>query len=143
MTRYRFCVYLNENIIYRYYFEKFFVVVYFVQQGVVGADEDLSKIKSKEAVTLFRVRSYNGRSTLVECRPVTGRTHQIRLHLAFLGCPVVGDTVYGKRHPSIPISRHFLHAAGLEIRLPEQEKTNTFEAPLPPDMLTVLEDLRE
>ena len=53
-----------------------------------------------------------------EFHPVTGRTHQIRLHLAFLGCPVVGDTIYGRRSPRSRWTRHFLHAWKLEVVLP-------------------------
>ena len=53
--------------------------------------------------------------TLVEAHPITGRTHQIRLHLAFLGCPVVGDTVYGRRKPTLPVGRQMLHAWRLRL----------------------------
>jgi 23S rRNA pseudouridine1911/1915/1917 synthase len=80
--------------------------------------------------------------TLLEVKPETGRTHQIRVHLAFLGCPVVGDTVYGRRHSSLPLKRHFLHAARLSIRLPGQERLTTFEAQLPPELAQALQDLR-
>lgn len=80
--------------------------------------------------------------TLLEVKPETGRTHQIRVHLAFLGCPVVGDTVYGRRHASLPLKRHFLHAARLSILLPGQERLSTFEAQLPPELAQALQDLR-
>ena len=56
--------------------------------------------------------------TPLEVHPLTGRTHQIRLHLAFLGCPIVGDKVYGRKKPTLPIDRQFLHAARLTIKLP-------------------------
>jgi 23S rRNA pseudouridine1911/1915/1917 synthase len=81
--------------------------------------------------------------TLLEVNPETGRTHQIRLHLAFIGCPVAGDRVYGRRRASIDLDRHFLHAARLTIRLPRQEKPRSFEAPLPPELLRTLERLRQ
>lgn len=80
--------------------------------------------------------------TLLEFHPLTGRTHQIRLHAAFLGCPVVGDTLYGRRHPSLPIKRHFLHAAKLTIRLPHEEEARSFNAPLPDELQEILENLR-
>lgn len=80
--------------------------------------------------------------TLLEVRPNTGRTHQIRLHLAFIGCPVAGDTIYGRRQPTIPLDRHFLHAARLSIRLPEEESPRTFVAPLPPELEQALSRLR-
>ena len=82
-----------------------------------------------------------GRFTLVEAHPVTGRTHQIRVHLASIGYPLVGDPVYGRRSPLVP--RHFLHAARLEIALPPAEtERKTFEAPLPDDLADALSELR-
>jgi 23S rRNA pseudouridine1911/1915/1917 synthase len=81
--------------------------------------------------------------TLLEVHPITGRTHQIRLHLKFIGCPVVGDTVYGRKTPSIPLHRHFLHAARLTIRLPGDKIAHTFEAPLPTELKEILESLRK
>jgi 23S rRNA pseudouridine1911/1915/1917 synthase len=80
--------------------------------------------------------------TLIEVHPLTGRTHQIRLHLAFLGCPIVADTVYGHRHPSLALERQFLHAARLTILLPGEDRPRIFEAPLPLDLQQVLNDLR-
>jgi len=84
-------------------------------------------------------RSY----TLVEVRPQTGRTHQIRVHLAWLKFPVVGDTVYGhRRKTTLPLKRHFLHAQSLTFRLPSDGREVTFTAPLPSDLASVLEALR-
>ena len=60
----------------------------------------------------------------------------------FLGCPIVGDKVYGHRKPSIEINRHFLHASRLKIMLPGKEDINTFEAPLPGELVEVLKELR-
>jgi len=81
--------------------------------------------------------------TLLEVHPITGRTHQIRLHLKFIGCPVVGDTVYGRKIPTLPINRHFLHAARLTIRLPGDKIPHTFEAALPIELNEILETLRK
>jgi 23S rRNA pseudouridine1911/1915/1917 synthase len=81
--------------------------------------------------------------TLLEVHPITGRTHQIRLHLAFLDCPVVGDRVYGRRHPSLPLKRQFLHAARLRIRIPGETELSEYEAPLPGDLTDTLESLGE
>ncbi len=80
--------------------------------------------------------------TLLEVHPETGRTHQIRLHLAFIDCPIVGDSVYGRKSPSLPIARQFLHAGRLTILLPGETVPRTFEAPLPPDLQQVLDFLR-
>jgi 23S rRNA pseudouridine1911/1915/1917 synthase len=98
--------------------------------------------KGRPAVTEYQTRQSFPAHTLLEVHPVTGRTHQIRLHLAFLGSPVVGDTVYGRARPSLPLKRHFLHAARLEIRLPGEEQPRIFEAPLPAELEQVLEHLR-
>jgi 23S rRNA pseudouridine1911/1915/1917 synthase len=79
--------------------------------------------------------------TLVECYPETGRTHQIRVHFAWLHHPLVGDTIYGKRTPHFDLSRHFLHAAALTLVLPSTGEARTFTAPLPPDLQVVLDRL--
>ncbi len=82
--------------------------------------------------------------TLVEVKPQTGRTHQIRVHFAWMGFPLVGDRVYGRRRPkhALPLQRHFLHAQSLTLRLPSDEREVTFTAPLPPDLAVILETLR-
>jgi 23S rRNA pseudouridine1911/1915/1917 synthase len=96
----------------------------------------------RPAITEYRVRESFSAHTLVEAHPLTGRTHQIRVHMAFLKCPIVGDTVYGRRKPSLPIERQFLHAARLTLRLPGSGETRTFEAPLPAELARVLHLLR-
>jgi 23S rRNA pseudouridine1911/1915/1917 synthase len=98
--------------------------------------------KGRSAVTEYRVLEQFPEHTLFAAHPETGRTHQIRLHLAFIGCPVVADMVYGRRNPSLPLKRHFLHAARLTILLPGESAPRTFESPLPQDLQTVLDDLR-
>lgn len=80
--------------------------------------------------------------SLVECEIETGRTHQIRVHMAALGCPVVGDQTYGKpawdKRLSLSPGRQLLHAARLELRHPVAGKTMTFESPLPDDFVRIL-----
>jgi 23S rRNA pseudouridine1911/1915/1917 synthase len=98
--------------------------------------------KGRQAISEYTTLEAFTAHTLLEIHPITGRTHQIRLHLAFLGCPVAGDTVYGKRHSSIPIERHFLHAARLQLSLQGETEPRTFEAPLPDELARVLEMLR-
>jgi 23S rRNA pseudouridine1911/1915/1917 synthase len=63
--------------------------------------------------------------------------------MEFLGCPVAGDTIYGHRQSSLPIKRFFLHAAHLSIRLPGEKVPRHFEATLPPELVDVLESLRQ
>ncbi len=82
----------------------------------------------KSAQTTYRVLQESTDKTLVELLPKTGRTHQLRVHMAYLGAPILGDTVYGKRKAE----RMYLHAASLEVTLPGGVRT-TFEAPLPPE----------
>lgn len=96
----------------------------------------------REAVTRYMVLETFPEYTLVEVEPVTGRTHQIRLHLAFIGHPVVGDRVYGRRKQRLSLNRHFLHAHRLTLTLPGTGERRTFIAPLPPELEAVLAELR-
>lgn len=98
--------------------------------------------KGRQAISEYRTLETFPRHTYLEVHPITGRTHQIRLHLDYLGCPVVGDTTYGRGRPSIPTDRHFLHAARLTINLPGEAQPRTFEAPLPEELEVILQDLR-
>ena len=97
----------------------------------------------KPAITEYYTREIFQQHTLLDVHLITGRTHQIRLHFSYLGIPVVGDTVYGRRNPSIEIERFFLHAHRLVITLPGERAPRTFEAPLPEDLEAVLSHLRE
>ena len=99
--------------------------------------------KGRQAISEYRTLVDFAQHTLLEIQPITGRTHQIRLHLAFLGCPVAGDTIYGKRHSTIPLERHFLHAYRLCVRLRGEEELHAFEAPLPEELTAILEMLKQ
>jgi 23S rRNA pseudouridine1911/1915/1917 synthase len=101
----------------------------------------------REAVTRWRVLgrfvgpgSGEPRYTLVEARPVTGRTHQIRVHFASIRHPLAGDALYGKR--SALVGRQFLHAAGISFVHPSTGERLTFESPLPADLRAALSALR-
>jgi 23S rRNA pseudouridine1911/1915/1917 synthase len=98
--------------------------------------------KGREAITEYRTLEKFPAHTLLEAHPITGRTHQIRIHLDFLGCPVAGDTVYGRRKPSLPLDRHFLHAYRITLSLPNEPGPRTFEAPLPEELQRILDFLR-
>lgn len=89
----------------------------------------------------FEVERFDKHS-LLEVHPITGRTHQIRVHLSYIGVPVVGDTLYGRRSPSIKIDRFFLHAKSISLRLPSERIARDFEAALPEDMQIILDNLR-
>lgn len=98
--------------------------------------------KGREAVSEYKTLETFKAHTLLEFHPLTGRTHQIRLHCAFLGCPIVGDSIYGRRNPSVDIGRHFLHAYRLKILLPNEKEPRTFEAELPDELKNALEEVK-
>jgi 23S rRNA pseudouridine1911/1915/1917 synthase len=98
--------------------------------------------KGRAAVTEYRQIEAFPAHTLLEVYPLTGRTHQIRVHLNFLGCPVVGDRQYGHRKPTLPINRQFLHAEQLTITLPGETSPRSFSTTLPPDLKDILANLR-
>ncbi len=97
----------------------------------------------REAVTEFRVLETYAYYSLVEIFLKTGRTHQIRVHMAFIGHPVAGDTVYGRRKQRIKMKRHFLHAAQITCVLPDSGEALTVEAPLPVPLQDVLNKLAQ
>ena len=96
----------------------------------------------KPAVTHYRVRKAYPAHTLLECELETGRTHQIRVHLASIGHPIEGDRVYAGRAKSI-FPRQALHAWKLAFIHPRSGKSVAFEAPLPADFRELLEALRK
>ena len=91
----------------------------------------------KPAITTFRVVSRYESNALVECVLVTGRTHQIRVHLASIGVPVVADRVYGRPTPHLPLTRQFLHAASLGFTRLDGVPMR-LESALPPDLVAAL-----
>jgi 23S rRNA pseudouridine1911/1915/1917 synthase len=95
--------------------------------------------RGREARTEYHVVKYVGGYTLLEIHPETGRTHQIRVHLAAIGYPVVGDATYGVKSPHI--SRQFLHASRLGFKLPSTGNYLEFESPLPPDLSQALKEI--
>lgn len=98
--------------------------------------------RGREAISEYKTVDSFKSHTLLEFHPLTGRTHQIRLHCAFLGCPIVGDEIYGRKKKSIAIDRHFLHAYRLQIVLPGSKELKSLEAPLPAELVRVLDKLR-
>jgi 23S rRNA pseudouridine1911/1915/1917 synthase len=93
----------------------------------------------REARTEYSVVKYIGGYTLLEVRTETGRTHQIRVHLAAIGFPVVGDKVYGVKSPYL--SRQFMHACRLGFKLPSSGEYVEFKSELPPDLAQALKDI--
>jgi len=90
----------------------------------------------KEASTQYKVKKYLNNYTLLEVTPITGRTHQIRVHLAAIGYPVVGDLTYGAKSPYV--KRQFIHAYCLGFCLPSTNEYQEFTSLLPPDLKQAL-----
>ena len=122
-------------------------------RGDIGRDASdrkrmaIVRENGKPAVTHFRVLERFGEYTLTECRLETGRTHQIRVHMTYIGHPVVGDPKYGTdRHGRVrgrfAIQGQALHSASLELTHPVTGERMHFAAPLPQDMQELLEKLR-
>ena len=98
---------------------------------------------SKDAITHFKVLERYGYQTLVECVLETGRTHQIRVHFAHIGHPVVNDPFYGYRRMDFPIEGQVLHSHTLDIVHPITGKEMHFEAPVPEDFQNCIEFAKE
>ncbi len=98
--------------------------------------------KGRMAISQFEVLEYLKGATLVKVRILTGRTHQIRVHMAFTGHPLLGDVTYGgKRHERR--AEHFLHSHRLGLKHPMTGKPLSFEAPIPARFEQMLEQLRK
>ena len=113
--------------------------------------EGQGALKARPAITEYQVLARyvvplqndqgRGTFTLVQAHPITGRTHQIRVHFAWLGHPIVGDPIYGLKRQRLPSPRLFLHAARLAFHLPGSGEWMAFSAPLPDDLQRVLDKL--
>ena len=97
---------------------------------------------SKEAVTHWEVVERFRGYTWVRCRLETGRTHQIRVHMAHIGHPLLGDTVYGHKKPELGQSSQCLHAGTLCFRHPQDGRLVVVHAPLPEYFEEVVDKLR-
>jgi len=119
-----------------------------VIHGAIGRNpKDRQKMavvreNGKDATTKFRVLERFGAYTLVECRLMTGRTHQIRVHMAYIGHPVLGDPKYGAKKCPFSIEGQALHSKTLMFTHPRTGERMEFEAPLPEDMQMILDELR-
>jgi len=101
------------------------------------------KVGGRWAVTYYRTEEVFANATLLRVRIATGRTHQIRVHLAYLGCPVVGDRQYGRRRGTVlAAARQMLHAWRLAFHHPVTGMRLELTAPIPNDMADLLARLR-
>ncbi|MBN1221887.1 MAG: RluA family pseudouridine synthase [Candidatus Aminicenantes bacterium] len=106
-----------------------------------GGRMSVKSRKSRVAETHFKVKDNYKGLTLLEIKPVTGRTHQIRVHLSASGHPIVGDTKYGRRKSELRSPRLFLHAHTVSFVHPASAKRVHYSAPLPLDLSCFLEKL--
>ena len=95
----------------------------------------------KDAITHFTVLERFGNYTLVQCRLETGRTHQIRVHMAYIGHPVVNDPLYGYKRDAFPIEGQALHSCALDLVHPITKQAMHFEAPWPNDFKAVVQSV--
>jgi 23S rRNA pseudouridine1911/1915/1917 synthase len=120
------------------------------RQAVI-LDEHSSVLRSRPATTEYKVLARysvplnndlgRGTFTLLQAHPITGRTHQIRVHFAWKGHPIVGDPIYGLRRQRLSAPRLFLHAASLAFTLPSTGEWVKFNAPLPSELQKVVDTL--
>jgi 23S rRNA pseudouridine1911/1915/1917 synthase len=100
----------------------------------------VAESRGRASRTRYHVKEYLNGYTLLEVKPETGRTHQIRVHVAAIGYPVAGDKVYGVRSTVVP--RQFVHACRLGFKLPSTGEYVEFTAELPPDLAEALAKLK-
>lgn len=112
------------------------------RMAVVSADQGRPATTLYEVIAHYRGRVRAETYALTACRPLTGRTHQIRVHLASIRHPIVGDELYGgRRKPALGCPRQFLHAERIRFRLPDAGAEMECVAPLPGDLRGVLDGL--
>ena len=97
----------------------------------------------KRSVTLYHVVAIYSNYTLIRAKLLTGRTHQIRVHMKYLGCPVLGDPIYSKKDSLFPDATMMLHSRILKIRLPGEKDLTTFKAAVPERFKKMIALLRE
>ena len=97
----------------------------------------------KPATTVFHVLERYKNCTLVQCKLLTGRTHQIRVHMAYIGHPLIGDPKYCNSKNKFNINGQALHSLNLKIKHPRTNKEMTFTAPIPEDMQALLKYFRQ
>lgn len=97
--------------------------------------------EGQESKTMYKVIEEYDNSSLIELRLLTGRTHQIRVHLSHFGCPIYGDDLYGENDEGY-IKRQALHAAKIEFNHPRTLERMKFEAPIPEDIKSLINKLR-
>ncbi len=119
-------------------------------EGNIGRDrfkrQQMTLVESggKSAKTVVKSLAYNAKLALVDLFPETGRTHQLRVHLKSIGCPILGDSLYGNLqiNKKLQVTRQLLHAYRLTFPHPTTGKEVSFEAPIPEDMQMIIDTIR-
>jgi len=113
-------------------------------KAVVDAPQNADgKTSGKYAETAYWCVACYGDYSLMRIRIATGRTHQIRVHMKYLNCPVLGDSMYAKQDKEFPNATLMLHAHLLKIRLPHQDSYTTFKTPTPERFLAIMKVLHK
>lgn len=99
--------------------------------------------QGKFAHTVYRCIGCYGPFSLMKLRLKTGRTHQIRVHMKHIGCPILGDPIYGSKHQVFPSATLMLHSSQLSLRLPQSQEFSSFKAPTPIRFKKVLKVLHQ
>lgn len=141
------CAHLTNQFFERTTSKKYLAIVHGITQNTFVVDEPMKKDEFSElkvkmrvaadglsALTEFRRLDVFKNFSLLECFPKTGRQHQIRVHLAHTGHPIVGDKIYGVVGKETLLPRHALHAASLHLVHPATGKKLEFSSPLPEDL---------
>lgn len=106
-----------------------------------------SHIHARNAITHFDVLEYSEKFSYIDCHIITGRTHQIRVHLSSIHHPIIGDTLYGNSslnaffYKEFALTRQFLHARSITFQHPITQKILTIEAPLPQELSEIKQNL--
>ena len=112
-------------------------------EGIENGTRRIVDERGQRSITHYKVIEEFGNSSLVECKLETGRTHQIRVHLSYLGHPIYGDVLYGDGdNEGHLIERQALHAYGLDFKSPRTEKELSLRAELPDDMKELMDKLK-
>jgi 23S rRNA pseudouridine1911/1915/1917 synthase len=106
-----------------------------------ATEDTTERLHGKFAHTVYHCITCYGPFSLMRLRIKTGRTHQIRVHMKYIGCPVLGDPIYGSKSAVFPTATLMLHARLLAIRLPDNDELSSFTAPVPERMKAVLREL--